>query len=546
MREKRNEGPENRLPAAVVAFLRQATKSLRWRRKVRRDVQAELAAHFEDALRDSVTPEEKHRRVQALLAEFGDPRLLGALCRRAKKRCRPLWQKVLVRGAQALGVFVLYLVACSLPLFLGKPTVRVNYAEWLSTHWRPAQPGVENARRYYDRAVELYVEPPAALVARRQAPSWTVRDANEGDLQLLAGWLAENRPAFDLLRQGANTARYWPVYDVNDTNRQNVPFLWMQANVIPQTMEVIKGYRSLALAFRDGIAWQVRRGAIDEATDDSLLLVRFGRHLEGKGLLLDQMVGVAIEALGYNAMFKVLQRPDIGSERLARMQEKLASISSEDRCIINLDGEKVFWYDNIQRTFTDDGHGGGHALRYGLPFAAGDWETNLIRTLLFDYPDRREAVAMVDAYFEQAQEALRTPPHGKGQGSTQEDQTIAKQNLLLSVVAPAHERLVALAWRSRTHEAALVTTVAILRYRAEQGAYPADLGELVAAGVLARVPDDPFGEGPLVYRRTPEGFLLYSRGENGTDDGGRQGTGQNGQPRMWAGNGDWVFWPVNP
>ncbi len=88
--------------------------------------------------------------------------------------------------------------------------------------------------------------------------------------------------------------------------------------------------------------------------------------------------------------------------------------------------------------------------------------------------------------------------------------------------------------------------MAVHRYQAENGVYPDGLEELVTAGFLARLPNDPFGEGPLTYRRAAEGFLLYSWGQNLIDDGGRRGTGQDGQPRAWVDNGDDVFWPVNP
>ena len=102
-----------------------------------------------------------------------------------------------------------------------------------------------------------------------------------------------------------------------------------------------------------------------------------------------------------------------------------------------------------------------------------------------------------------------------------------------------------LAWRMKTGELATQTIVAILRYRAERDSYPATLDELVQAGYLDALPDDPFGAGPLSYRRTDDGFLLYSWGENGRDDGGQQGTDHQGKPRMWSYDGDWVFWPVH-
>jgi len=547
MRDRPDETPGNGLPPCAIEYIARVTKKIRYRRKVRQDVQAELTAHFADELGDVNDLAERETRAKRLIEEFGDAGLLAVLCRRAKKRCRPLWAKALVRSMQALGVFLIYLLACSVPLFVGKPTVCVNYADWLTKRWRPAQPGVENARTYYEQAASLYVEPPESLAVRRRSPQWTVRDCNDRDLKGLADWLSENRPAFDLFKKGANTADYWPVYDINEANpiSSHVSFMWMQANVVPLAMESLPRYRSLAMAWRDWVAYQARLGAVDEAMNDSRTLLRFGRHLRGKGLLIEQLVGIAIEALGHATLFDVLQEPGISAEGLARVQDELRFAFDRDRSLLDLDAEKVIWYDNIQRTFTDDGQGGGHALRHGLPFAAGDWRGNLVGILRFDYPDRRQTVAMVDAYFEQIQEALSTPPNKKQAGREPEGQIDwATQNLFFSLLKPAHERLGFLVWRARTGEAALVATVAIHRYRAEKGSYPERLEELVSAGVLVSLPEDPFGQGPLTYRRTGDGFVLYSWGQNLVDDGGRPGTGQDGRPRDWADNGDMVFWPV--
>jgi hypothetical protein len=70
------------------------------------------------------------------------------------------------------------------------------------------------------------------------------------------------------------------------------------------------------------------------------------------------------------------------------------------------------------------------------------------------------------------------------------------------------------------------------------------LDQLVERGYLNQPPKDPFGPGTLGYRKTDQGFLLYSWGEDRKDDGGQLGTDSQGQPRMWTANGDWVFWPV--
>ncbi|MHC4728108.1 MAG: hypothetical protein ACYS17_12870, partial [Planctomycetota bacterium] len=77
------------LPSCAVEFIKQVLKKMRYRRKIRRDVQAELAAHFVDELKDCATDEDKQQKAKQLIADFGDVKLLAVLLRRAKKRCRP-------------------------------------------------------------------------------------------------------------------------------------------------------------------------------------------------------------------------------------------------------------------------------------------------------------------------------------------------------------------------------------------------------------------------------------------------------------------------
>jgi hypothetical protein len=58
--------------------------------------------------------------------------------------------------------------------------------------------------------------------------------------------------------------------------------------------------------------------------------------------------------------------------------------------------------------------------------------------------------------------------------------------------------------------------LALLQYRATHGAFPATLDALTLDGL-----NDPFAQSPLHYRAEGEGFLLYSVGEDGKDNGGR-------------------------
>ena len=65
-----------------------------------------------------------------------------------------------------------------------------------------------------------------------------------------------------------------------------------------------------------------------------------------------------------------------------------------------------------------------------------------------------------------------------------------------------------------------------------RGQYPQRLDELVP-DILPKVPHDPFTNEPLVYQRRGNGYLLYSLGANGLDDGGTDDSGS-------IVNGEWM------
>jgi len=80
----------------------------------------------------------------------------------------------------------------------------------------------------------------------------------------------------------------------------------------------------------------------------------------------------------------------------------------------------------------------------------------------------------------------------------------------------------------------LETELALRCYRAEQGAPPAQLTQLVPQ-YLQRVLEDPFSGQPLVYRSQGTNWLLYSLGPDGVDDGGSPAG------RRVSGKGDLLF-----
>jgi len=90
--------------------------------------------------------------------------------------------------------------------------------------------------------------------------------------------------------------------------------------------------------------------------------------------------------------------------------------------------------------------------------------------------------------------------------------------------------------RVRCREAML--GFALKCYKERQGRYPGALEDLVP-GVLQELPQDPFTGRPFRYQRKGEGFIVYSLGENGTDEGGKMayGDGTDEGGKMAYGDG---------
>ena len=102
MAKKLSDTDLQNLPACAAEFIKLVIKKMRYRKKVRADVQAELTAHFEDELRGCKTDQEKEQKARQLIEQFGDAKLLGILLRRAKKRCRPGWRNVFAKACQTV------------------------------------------------------------------------------------------------------------------------------------------------------------------------------------------------------------------------------------------------------------------------------------------------------------------------------------------------------------------------------------------------------------------------------------------------------------
>jgi hypothetical protein len=164
---------------------------------------------------------------------------------------------------------------------------------------------------------------------------------------------------------------------------------------------------------------------------------------------------------------------------------------------------------------------------------------------------RRDAtVEAAQRIYDRQAEILRMTPYQRRESNLiSADKLISSmprfRYTLLDYFIPAADRISDLVHRARASHQALITVLAIQRWRLDKNQYPAGLQELIDAGYLKDLPMDPYSDKSLIYKRTRDNFTLYSVGENFKDDGGKVFRVQGGTQKWGTDkDGDAVFWPL--
>ncbi|MHC4309206.1 MAG: hypothetical protein ACYSSN_04610 [Planctomycetota bacterium] len=548
-KQNRKEGKMSQLPVAAAEFIKLVINKMRYRKKVQDDVKAELAAHFEDELKGCKADTDRGQRAKQLVGGFGDVKMLAVMLRRAKKRCRPLWRTVVARAFQTVGVLLVCLVLYIVWFLTGKPVITRDYIAEFNLMVRPVADESLNAATLYNKAIEVFEEDLPDDIS--EALGKRYYEATKEDKQLMGKWLTDNDEMFELVIAGARKPYYWQHYEGEE----------MLSVLLPH----LSKYRRLAFSLRWRSRLHAENGRYEEAFRDIKTCYRFGRHVKGtKLVLIEQLVGVTIEAIAVENLRSILSEHEIDAAVLATLQKDFEQMLVGEDFTMSFEGEKMFVYDEIQRCFTEDRFGGGHLYlsRIGdITDDPGGAQEIILETLsspegwaravkiLFFHPNKQQTREAADRFYAYCDAfAQKTPAQIRTEGidGEKEIMKIVGNNVFLSILTPALGRACRMGHRNKTDVEATLTIVALLWYKADKGSYPENLRQLITAGYLTELPIDLYSGKPLVYRKTDESFILYSVGENIEDDGGKSDTSRKGKPRLWDdhGDSDAVFWPV--
>ena len=201
MTGKDSKNPFSNLPNCAADYIRLVIKKMRWRKKVRADVQAELIAHFEDALKNCKTDGEKEKTAKEIIANFGDAKMLAVLARRAKKRCRPLWVKAIIKTFQTTGIIIGLFIIYVIWFLSGRPKITTDYITELNRIVKPSDANdSQNAAFYYTEAAKKIENLPENL---KEIFGKSYYECNEPERKSASDWLAKNQEVLNLISIGS-------------------------------------------------------------------------------------------------------------------------------------------------------------------------------------------------------------------------------------------------------------------------------------------------------------------------------------------------------
>lgn len=539
--DARDEKNINDLPQSAREFIKLITKKMRYRKSVRRDVQAELTAHFEDELHDCTDLRQREQKAKELIDNFGDAKLLGILLRRAKKRCRPLWRTVVARTFQTIGVFVICLILYTIWFLTGKPAITTDYLTELNHLVQPVADDSLNAAPFFDEAVAVCPNMPSPA-ARFWGKGYL--DANDTERKTIQDWVEQCSDSLDMIAKGVEKPHFWRKYETGKGPNDD-------GSLINVLMPHLADFRKLAKAICSGAQIKAGRGEYSQAFNDLITCYKFGRLIgQGDKTIIEQLVGIAIQALTTSNIRSILAEYELDSQQLASLQTDFSEARAGQEFRMRLLNEKLMVFDEIQRCFTD-GVGGGHPypkrlLELGQMWE-GDIEVGVVLKSMFFHPNKAQTKQRADAFYNFIEEASKMNPaelREKEIDLGEQAGSMVEGNIFLRMLTPALGKVHQLAYRIKTDVEATQTIIAVIRYKQGEGSFPEGLEQLKQAGFIEQIPLDSFSNQPLVYERTDEGFKLYSVGLNFVDDGGKVHH-KDGRVRLWDDEeGDAVFWPV--
>lgn len=357
-----------------------------------------------------------------------------------------------------------------------------------------------------------------------QTRPWTKRE-----FPLVADWLRRNDTPLTRLGEAVKKTRYYrPLVALKPESKTR--------NMVDALMSRELGFtRELGKSLIRRAYYRLGERDFDGAWNDSLACRRLGRLLAQGPMLIDALVGMSIETQGRDFEAHLFEAARDDAVRLRRYFDELRTLAPLGPPIEHFDyGERLYYLDVIQQTSRGnykvlsavaDKPDDAQAARLArTDFADAMRRGNrrfdqIIAALrLTDLAARRAEAERIDADVYKIHKTLAArETEGDNDFDRLHDGELADY-VLAYMHAPVRATMNNFDGAQQRHDI-LLLGAALATYRAEHGRYPDKL-DVLSPLYLKTIPTDLFTGRPPIYRRLETGFIVYSVGLNGRDDGG--------------------------
>jgi hypothetical protein len=359
---------------------------------------------------------------------------------------------------------------------------------------------------------------------------------------LYAEWLKANRKPLEKIIAGTKRQKYYAPMIVEKV--ENYAPLISAAPI-----EMVQNARQCAYLLSYHAMYSIGEGKLEDAKQDLLACHRLARLVSQGPMLIDELVGVALEGMACQGDLILARSGKLSSaDALAYMQElkKLPQLSGltekidKYERIVVLDCTQMLTKNGSKTLFLLlDGKVGKDDNPYREYFYESLSSTLVWDEVMQSLNGRYDRIAKIQrkrTYAERAnewkkleselrqlsQDARSLKNVGDALLAGKPLRTIVSNkfgNIVAEFFIPALQVSIQTEERHMMHFEMAQIALALTAYRADTGSYPKKLADLKPK-YLAEIPKDRFSDADLIYRHDGAGYILYSVGYNGKDDGG--------------------------
>ena len=295
------------------------------------------------------------------------------------------------------------------------------------------------------------------------------------------------------------------------------------------------GIRTAAQWLAGDAITALRADRLEAASADLHALVQLAQFFREDHTLVSQMIRVAVAGLGLSVTWQALQADDWNEPLLASMQKDWEALNLSDAYEIGIVGERAFGASvfTVMRSASS---------RERMRFFRLNWTSPVQLKSPKDYFDAYIGMPFWSANMD-ADEMLLLRHHQENLDAVRTLRTGAPWSVINANLYSNHmefnkvvsspvgryryrfsatansTKAASVCVRAETQRRLTVAAIALKRYELRHQSKPATLATLVPE-FLSAVPIDPMSGKPLSYRTNQTGYVLYSAGEDGVDDGG--------------------------